>query len=31
MEESGGKYIEISYGERENMKKYLEEKLADFN
>lgn len=31
MEESGGKYIEIIYSERENMKKYLEEKLADFN
>lgn len=31
MEESGGKYIEINYSERENLRKFLEEKLNDFN
>jgi dynein heavy chain len=31
MEESGGKYIEVSYAERENLKKFLEEKLIQFN
>jgi hypothetical protein len=31
MEESGGKYIEVSYKERENLKKFVEDKLRDYN
>lgn len=31
MEESGGKYIEVAYSDRENLKKFLEEKLVQFN
>ena len=31
MEESGGKYVEVPYKERDNMKQYVEQKLKEYN
>lgn len=31
MEESGGKYVEIAYKDREAMKIFIEDKLRDYN
>ena len=31
MEESGGKYVEVPYKERENLKKFIEKRLKDYN
>jgi dynein heavy chain len=31
MEESGGKYVEVPYKERENLKRYVEDKLKEYN
>ncbi len=31
MEESGGKYVEIAYKDREPMKQFIEDKLKDYN
>lgn len=31
MEETGGKYVEVAYKDRDIMKKYVEDKLKEYN